>query len=171
MVLLRKLREKGLYEDGNILFAFPQGRDPDGDDAETEIEVLTKNTLVDGFEEIAIRGRYNTDIHRSSRRAAQGTDHPVLEYSEEFDLHGMGHFAHFVQKKGPLMGRDKEALLIMGCPGKAPTQVAEEFTLQEVVGKGTAIDGHKGPVSPVDVGRPIYPSPRTQIFSNFTVTP
>ena len=46
------------------------------------------------------------------------------------------------------MGLLKQSLLGLDGPGKGPSRMPKEFTLQQGLGQGATVNGHKGPIGP-----------------------
>ncbi len=131
-----------------VVRPLPQGRQFDGDDLQTIIEVFAEAGFKDLFFEVLVGGAHPANVHGPGPGLAEPPDLPVLEHAEEFRLEGKGQVPDLVQEKGPAVGFLDEADLVPRGPRERPSGIAEELALQEVVGNGPAIDGDEFPGPP-----------------------
>ncbi|OQB42330.1 MAG: hypothetical protein BWY09_00450 [Candidatus Hydrogenedentes bacterium ADurb.Bin179] len=67
-----------------------------------------------------------------------------LQHPQQPHLERRGDIADFVQEQGAALRRGETPGLVLVRAGKGPGLVAEQFTFQERVGQGAAVDGDKG---------------------------
>jgi len=83
--------------------------------------------------------------------AAGGTERHeglFLQHPQEPHLEGRGNIADFIQKQRALFRQREAALAVPAGVGKRAGRVAEKLGFQEGVGKGAAVDRHKGALGP-----------------------
>ncbi len=98
-----------------------------------------------------VRGGDDPDIHLYILSPPYPPEDPILEDPQELDLQGQAGLADLIQKDGPPIGHLKETGLVGHGPRKGALDVAKEFTLQELLWDGTAVNRQKGLGSPVAV--------------------
>ena len=128
----------------DIIDAFAQGRDMNGDHAHAVIEVFPELSLRHHGFQVAVGGRNQADIHGDVLRAAERAHFPLLQDAQELDLHGEAGFSDFVEEKGPAVGRFDNSLFVGVGAGKSAPEVAEKFTLRSVSGKAPQLIEMKG---------------------------
>ena len=78
---------------------------------------------------------------------ADPPDRPLLEDAEELDLGPGRHLAHLVQEDRPAVGRLEHPPLVDDRARERALDVAEELALEQVLGKGGAVDRDEGVVA------------------------
>src|SRR5271168_5552782 len=131
-------------EQRNIFAAFAQGRQVDGDDAETVVEVLAEAAFGDFLGEIFVGGGNDAHVHVAFFGAAERADFSFLQDAVELHLHGEAHVADLVHEKRAAVCSLKKAAAIFIGAGEGAAQVAEEFGFEQRFGKRAAIDGDEG---------------------------
>ena len=120
--------------------AFAQGRGTERDDVEAVEQVFAEIVLADGFDDVAVGGGDEADVHLKFLVAADAGEGAVFEEAEEFGLEGAAHVADFIQEDGAAVGFLDAAEFLADGAGEGAFFVAEEFAFQEVFGDGGAID-------------------------------
>jgi hypothetical protein len=72
----------------------------------------------------------------------------LLQNPKQFYLHLGREFRDLIQKDGPSIGKLESALLLAHGAGKRSSDMAEQFTFQNALRQGAAIDGDKGLIAP-----------------------
>jgi hypothetical protein len=143
-VLAGEALEEVLGEKGDILPAFAEGGDVDGDDVEAEVEVLAELLAGDAQFELAVGGGEDADIDLDGAGAPDPFELAFLEDAQEFGLDDGGDFADLVEEEGPAVGELEAALALGDGAGEGAFFVAEELAFDEVFGDGGAIEGDEG---------------------------
>src|SRR5271168_5313523 len=139
-------------EEWNILATFAQAGYANGDDIQAVVEVFAKSAVGNLTVEIAIGGGNDADVDGNFSGAADGADGALLEHAQQFDLHGHGHLADFVEKNCALVGDFEEATLVLVGSGEGAFDIAEEFAFEQGFGEGPAVDRDKGFAGPRRAG-------------------
>ena len=136
-----QLVDDGPGELGDVALALAQGRDPDGEDAQTVEEVLAEGALGDAALQIAVRGGDDAGVDLDGAAAADAGDLPLLEDAQELGLGGEGQLADLVEEDGALVGDLEETGLALAVgPGEGAALVAEQLALGKVLGDRAAVD-------------------------------
>ena len=130
----------------DIRFALAQGRHMNRHDREAVIEVSAELSLTYEFFQIHIGRGQHPHIHLDAARAPHRFDFPFLKHAEEVDLHREGNIADFIQEQGAAIRRGKQPFLVLDRSGKGPLDMPEKLTLQQVLGKDTAIHRDERPL-------------------------
>jgi hypothetical protein len=88
-------------KEGNVLFAFAQGRDPDGQNIEAIEEILPERPDACHRGKILVCGRNDSHIHFDGFFAAHLTKLAGLIDPQEFRLKRQAEFPDLVQKQRP----------------------------------------------------------------------
>jgi len=86
-----------------------------------------------GFQ-IAVGGGDDADIHRDGFAPPQAFDAFFLQQPQYFGLQAKGHIADFIQKNRSAVGLFDLSDAAMGCAGKGPFFIAEQFAFQQGFG-------------------------------------
>ena len=105
--LLSVFLDEVLDERGNVFFPFSQGRQKNGNDMDSVIEVFTKKVLLYVIFQIFIGGDDEPDIHFHYFFAAHGVEFSFLKHPQQLGLNPEGHISDLIQKEGALMGLGK----------------------------------------------------------------
>ena len=108
------------------------------------VQVAAKAAGVCGFAQVLVGGAHQRKVHRHRLAAAQGRDLAFLQHAQQAGLHGQRHVANLVEKQSAALGlaqSPNRALLARA--GKGTGGVAKEFGLNQMLGQGGAVDGHK----------------------------
>ena len=125
----------------DVLLAFAEGRQVDGELVEAIVEVLAEAALADGADDVDIGGGDDADVNLLGRGATHGDNLAVLEDAEKLDLHGQGQLANLVEEDGAAVGLFEIALARTVGAGEGSLHMAEELALDGALGDGTAVDG------------------------------
>ena len=108
------------------------------------VEIFAEQIFGDGFVEIAIGGGDHAHVDGNFAGAAHRTHGALLQHAQQFDLHGQRHLADFVEEDGAAVGDFEQAALVLVGSGESALQIAEQFALEQRLGKGSAVDGDEG---------------------------
>ena len=126
--------------------AFAQGRNADFHHAKTIVEVLAEGTGGDGLLQVPVGCRDDPDIDRAGPRFTHAHDLALLQDAEQFQLHGGGRVADFVEEDRSLPGLFEEPFLIAGRAREGACLVAERVLSKSVSGKAPQLTATKGPL-------------------------
>lgn len=129
----------------NIFRPIPQGRDDPFDHAETVIQVLPEAVGLGLVLEAAIGGRHHPHIDLHAAFAADAANLEILEHPQQLGLQMQGHLADLVEEECPVVGQFERSPAAPRRAGKGPLLVAGQFTLEQWLREGRAVDGHEGP--------------------------
>src|SRR5687767_10496729 len=127
------------YERGNVLSPIAQRRYADRDDAQPEVQVLSKCPAVDLLFQILVRRRENADVHLDRPRRPQPLDFTLLEDAQHLRLRLRAHVADFVEKDGSAVGLLELADLLLGRAGERTFLVAEQLRLDQLLRNRRAV--------------------------------
>jgi hypothetical protein len=77
-------------EEEDVVTTLSQGRDPYGDDGETEVEVLAEATAADGGLQVLAGSGDDPDVDRAAGGATERAELLILHDLEELGLLGVG---------------------------------------------------------------------------------
>ena len=130
-------------EEGDVVDAFAERRDVDGDLLQTVVEVFAEMAVADSGYEVDIGGGDDTDVDFERSGGAYGDDFSIFKYAEQLDLHGQWEFADFVEEDGAAVGFFEVAFAVFVGAGESTFDMAEEFAFDGSFGDGTTVDGNK----------------------------
>ena len=134
-------------EQWDIVLAFAQRGNVQGQDIKTEIEVAPEQAFAGHTEQVPVGGGNNPHVNVDYPVAAYPENFFFLQGAQQAHLVGLGHFAYFIQKQRAFVGHFKHAgLAAFARAGKSALVVAEKLAFQQLFGQGGAVDGHKGPL-------------------------
>ena len=130
-------------ERGNVVAAVPQGRHPDRDDAQPEVEVLAEGALLDLLLEILVGRGDDPDVHLDRPRRSEPLDLPLLEHAQHLGLRLRAHVADLVEEDRSLVRLLELADLLFGGASERALLVAEELGLDQLLRDRGAVDLHE----------------------------
>src|SRR5210317_969853 len=138
-------------QQGNVVPAFPQGRQVNLDNLEAIIQILAKLTIGYFIWQDLVRGSDNAHINLDRGGIANTLKFHGFESPQQTQLHARRDVAYFIEKKSAAVRALKAADLVPERPGKSSLYMSKEFTFQEILGKRCAVDLDQGLVSPVAI--------------------
>ena len=132
-------KEVGKEED--IGTSVLEGRHVDGKLVDAVIEVLSELAFGYRLRQIFVGGTDESDIHINLLRAAQRTDFPLLQGSEELHLYFVVEVSHLIEENRSAVSNLEGTLLILFGSGKGTLLISEEFRCRHLLRDGTAVDG------------------------------
>src|SRR2546430_13480023 len=97
---------------------------------------------------MAVRGDYHAHVYFNGFVSTDALDFPLLEYTEQFRVHGHGHVANFVEEKRAGFGLFEFAEVARSRAGEGAFFVAEQFGLDQFRGDGRTIERDEGMLAP-----------------------
>jgi hypothetical protein len=116
------------------------GRRTELDDVEAVEKVFAEIVLADGFDDVAVGGGDEADIHVQFIIAADAGEGAVFQEAEQFGLERAAHVADFVEENGAVVGFLDAAEFLADGAGEGAFFVAEQFAFEEVFRDGGAVD-------------------------------
>ncbi|MNN24500.1 hypothetical protein D3C81_1379350 [compost metagenome] len=90
-------------------------------------------------------GGDHADIHRGRFGSAQAQHFALLQHAQQAGLQRYRHVADLVEEQGAgVCCFDQADLAALARAGEGAFLIAEQFTFQQGLGKGGAVDGHEG---------------------------
>src|SRR5260370_5238772 len=120
-----------------------RGRPTTLEGVDAEIQVLAKLVAADHGSQIAVGGAQNTDVGAEGLRLADPANLAGFQEAQQFDLDVLVQLADLVEEQGAAVGNLEETLVIAVGAGERALAMAEQLALDEVFGKGAAVDRHK----------------------------
>ena len=145
--LRRILGQEVRGQRNDVLGPLAQRREIDGHDAQAIQQVLTELAVLDLPDQIAAGGRDESEIHRLGGRRAQGNHRFLLKHPQQLALEGRGHEGDLVEEHGATVGQRENAAPVPIGPGKGALAVAEQFGLEQGVGKRGGVDRQERPLA------------------------
>ncbi len=131
-------------EGRDVLFAFAEGGQADGEDVEAVEEVLAETAGGNFGLEVAVGGGDDAEVDLFPLEGADGAEFPLLNEAEEFDLHLERQVADFVEEGGAAIGKFDETAFVLGGAAEGSLDVTEELAFHQGADQGAAIDGNEG---------------------------
>src|SRR5437870_10576056 len=98
-MLSRALREKSVYQQGNIVRPITERREADGHHIESVVEVFSKVSLLDRFFKVTIGRGDDPGIDFEQLRSAQAPEFLRLQHAQKIDLRLEGQLTHLIQQQ------------------------------------------------------------------------
>ncbi len=130
---------------GNILLAFPEWREHDGDDIESIVEVFPEPSLPQLDGEVSIGRGDHAHVDLSHLFTAHRLYLMLLEHSEKLSLQVEPDVAHLIQEDGTPSRLFEFSRAICGGSRERTLYVTEHFAFEQVLGYGYAVDRNEGP--------------------------
>ena len=128
---------------GDIFMAFPQERKTNGNDVQTIIKIFSKCPLFDHLLQVPIGSGNEPDINLFGFCSSHGRKLSLLQYPQEFCLNGQADIANLIEKDRSAVGHLEKSRLGRHRTGEGSPDVTEQFALQQILGKNSAVNGHK----------------------------
>src|SRR5262245_33943112 len=127
----------------DVRAALFQRRQPDGDDVETEEQILTELPLLDGRLEIDMASGDDPDVSLDRRRLAQGVVLLRLQELQQSGLSLAAHAVDVVEEERPMLGGCYQPIAVTIGSGERTLLVAEEVVQEEGLRDVPAGDVHE----------------------------
>src|SRR5258708_3981496 len=112
---LHEMRDKSR----NVFPALSEGRQQEGENIQTIIQVTAKLPASDHLREISIRCGHQSDIYFMSSTAAQSLELLFLQHTQQFRLQGRGDVTYLVQEQRAFVGHFEAPDLLSDGTGKS----------------------------------------------------
>ena len=116
-------------------------------DIQPIVKVLTQFSASHSFIWDFVRSGQDTHVHRGLNFAAQAAKLVIFEYTQQLGLRGYGHLADLIQQQGSAFCQLKAAGASLQRARKSSLLMAEDFTLDQSLRDGGAVDRHEGFIS------------------------
>src|SRR5581483_11743272 len=113
------------HKQGNVLAAFAQARQRDGDDVQTVIEVFAERAFLDLLFERLVGGGEDANVDVRGRVVANAADLAFLQDAEKTALQHRGHGPDFVEKDRAAIGLVEQTFFISDRTSKGAFTMAE----------------------------------------------
>jgi hypothetical protein len=81
-----------------VLSPFPQGRNIDGENTQSVVEVFAEFAILDGGWQITVGRRDHAHVNMQSFGASQALEFTILQDPQQLGLQLGGHFTDFIQQ-------------------------------------------------------------------------
>jgi hypothetical protein len=136
------------YQRRDIIFAFPQWRQDDGENIEPVIKIGTELPRLHHAPQVLVGRRDNAHVDLNGAGAAQALELLFLKYAEKLGLQFQRKISDFIQKQRTPVSQLEAACGLGHRSRKGASFMTEEFALQQVTGKRRAIESHKTVLAP-----------------------
>ncbi len=136
--------DEEVYEGGDIVAAFAECGEVDGDNIKSVEEVFAKAAGGDFVLEVNIGGGDNADVDADGTSIADAFEFVFLENAKEFDLKLVADAVDFVEEDGAAVSGFEATGAIFDSAGEGAFGVSEEFAFEEAFGEGAAVDADEG---------------------------
>src|SRR5205085_5594816 len=96
-----------------------------------------------------MRGADDADIDAEWLIIADATNFARFKEAQQLHLDGLVQLADLVEEKRAAVGHLEQSLVIAIRARERSLAMAEQFTLDKMIGQGAAVDRHKGHVRPL----------------------
>ncbi len=127
---------------------FPQRRDGNADDIETEPQVGAKPVGRHFLVEPAVGRGDDAGVDAAGHVLAHAADLAVLQHAQQLGLRAGGQLADFIEKDRAAIGLFEQPRALADSAGEGPARVAEELGLEQIVGERGAVDRAEPAVAP-----------------------
>src|SRR5712691_428893 len=112
-------------------------------DIEPIKQILTEGAASDSTGEVVQGRRNHPHIHLQGVRATHGHNFPLLQDAQELGLQQHAHVADLVQQQCAALRTPEYSLTIGHRPGEGATHMPKQFSLEQFVRNGRAVDREK----------------------------
>ena len=126
-----------------IVAPLAQRRNGHREDVEAEEQVLAEDVLLNQAEQVLVGRRDDAHVDLAHAGVADHADFPVLQDTEEFDLHRGTGLADFVQEDRTALGGLEETGAGLGRAGERTSDIAEELAFQQPLGYAATVYRHE----------------------------
>ena len=140
------LLQKVAREHGHVLVPLAQRGQAQADHVEAVEQVLAEATFLDALLQVLVRGGNHAHMGLDGRVAAHPVELAVRQHAQKTRLQIKRHVADFIEEQRAALGLLEAAAPLRLRTGEGAALVAEEFALQQVLGNGGGVDGHKGAI-------------------------
>ena len=134
---------KKAQQQRHVRGALAQWRRVQGQHIEAVIQVLAKAPGGNLSLQVAVGGGNHAHVHGHGFGAAHRVHHALLQHAQQLDLQLQRQVANLVQKNRAVLRQLKAPDPVGHGAGKCALAVAKELALDQVLGDGRAVDGHK----------------------------
>ena len=135
-----KWRKKVLGQEDDVVAALAQGRRAKLNDIEAVEQIFAEIVLADGFDDVAVGGGDEADVHVQFIVAADAGEGAVFQKAEQLGLERAAHVADFIQEDGAAVGFFDAAEFLFDGAGEGALFMAEKLAFEQVLGNGGAVD-------------------------------
>src|SRR6266513_1317149 len=133
--------EHRLSDAAEIVAPLPQGRQPEHDAAQAEVEILPESRLAHALSEMLVGRRQNAYVDRPRFRPSDPADLLVLQYTQQLGLQAERQVADLVEEqRAAVRHLEQPGLGGMGVR-KGAALVTEQLGLDEVLGECRTVHG------------------------------
>ena len=138
-----KMRRKKLKQLGHVFRSLTQWRCVERQHVQAVIQVFPKAACFNLSLQVSVRGRNHPhmDLHRP--QAAHRVNGSLLQNTQQLDLHVQRQVADLVQENCSAVGQLKATHPVCHSACESAFAVAEQLALEQILGDGRAVDGHK----------------------------
>ena len=123
--------------------ALAQWRRVQGQHVEAVVQIFAKAASGNLGLQVAVGGGNHAHVHGHGLGAAHRVDHALLQHAQQLDLQLQRQVANLVQEDGAVLRQLKAPDPVGHGAGKRALAVAKQLALNQVLGDGRAVDGHK----------------------------
>ena len=124
---------------GNILTAFSQRRQMNGNDVQPIEKIVAKSSGPDFRAQVPSGRGHDADIDGHGSAGSHRLELPFLQYAQKLYLQARAHFADFIQEKRAAVGRPEASFIIAHGAGECAFDMAEQFGFEQRFRKRSAI--------------------------------
>src|SRR5690606_28661635 len=131
-------------------------RQTDLENMDAIVEVFAEIPVGNQLLEVLVGGGDEPDVDRLGPLVADTLNLAFLQHAQEFELQQRRDIADLVQEQRSAIGRLKQSDLVLHGAGEGALHVPEQFTFEQRLGNGGAVDSNEGalPASALRVDRP-----------------
>ena len=143
-----KMIEKSVDEQRNVLGAFAQGRNGEGDDLQAVEQVLAEPARSHRLLQFLVGGSHNPHVDLDQFRAAHHAEGAVFDDAQQIALAFRRQVADFVEEQRTAVGQQEAAGLVGQGPGERAFPMAEQFGFDQLFRQRGAVDEDERLVRP-----------------------
>ena len=130
---------------GHVFLALTQGRQAQANDVEAVKQVLAEGAVLDTLFQVLMGSRNHAHIGLDGPMTAHAVKVAVAQHPQQAGLQIKRHVANFIEEQGAAVGLFKATPAHGLCTGESAALVPEQLGLEQVLGDGRGVDGHKRP--------------------------
>src|SRR5262252_6624385 len=137
-----------LGEERDLITTFPQRRQIDRDDVQTEEEIVAEVAVGHGARQVAVGGGDDAHVDANVLFPSEAGELAVLQDLEELSLQRKAHVPDFIEEHRPLVRELELARFLVNGASKGAALEAEQLRLEQLARKRGAVDLHERPIAP-----------------------
>ena len=165
--LLRTALQKVAGQHGHVFAALTQCRQAQADHIQAVVQVFAEHAFLDALLQVLVGRSDHAHIGFDSAVATHAVEMAIRQDAQQTGLQIERHVPDFIEEQGATVGLLKASATRCLRTGEGSTLMTEQLALQQILGDGCRVNGHKGLVG---AGRVLVQRVRYQFLARARLT-